>query len=75
MVLPQNGVLYVGWVATAAAYRRRGLADLVMRRALEQATRDTGITRTALHATADGYPGYLQLGYRSVEKFALYGAV
>ena len=75
LVLPQNGVLYVGWVATAAAYRRRGLADLVMRRALEHATRETGITRTALHATADGYAGYLKMGYRPVEEFALYALV
>jgi GNAT superfamily N-acetyltransferase len=75
IVLPQNGVLYVAWVATAAAYRRRGLADLVMRRSLEHATRETGITRTALHATADGYPGYLKMGYRPVEEFALYGPV
>ena len=75
LVLPQNGVLSVGWVATAAAYRRRGLADLVMRRALEHATRETGITRTVLHATADGYPGYLKMGYRPVEEFALYAPV
>ena len=75
IVLPQNSVLYVGWVATAAAYRRCGLADLVMRRSLEHATRETGITRTALHATADGYSAYLKMGYRPVEKFALYGPV
>ena len=75
LVLPQNGVLYVGWVATAVAYRRRGLADLVMRRALEHATRETGITRTALHASADGYPGYLKMGYRPVEEFVLYAPV
>jgi GNAT superfamily N-acetyltransferase len=75
IVMPQNGVLYVGWVATAAAYRRRGLADLVMRRSLELATRETGFMRTALHATADGYPGYLKMGYRPVGEFALYGPV
>ena len=70
--VPLHGVLYVGYVATALAHHRRGLAELVMRRSLEDATRDTGITRTALHATADGYPVYLRMGYRPVDAFALY---
>jgi GNAT superfamily N-acetyltransferase len=73
LVIVLGGVLYVGWVVTATAYRRRGLAELVMRRGLEHATRDTGITRTALHSTADGYPAYLKMGYRPVGEFALYG--
>jgi ribosomal protein S18 acetylase RimI-like enzyme len=73
LVLPQNGILYVGWVATAVAYRRRGLADLVMRRALELASRETGLSRTVLHATADGYPAYLKMGYRAVDTFVLFG--
>jgi GNAT superfamily N-acetyltransferase len=70
--VPLHGVLYVGYVATALAHRRRGLAELVMRRSLEDATQETGITRTALHATADGYPVYLRMGYRPVDAFALY---
>lgn len=73
LVLPQNGILYVGWVATAVAYRRRGLADLVMRRALELASRETGFSRTVLHATADGYPAYLTMGYRAVDTIVLFG--
>ena len=68
-VVPLHGVLYVGFVATASAYRRRGLAELVMRRSLEDATRATGITRTALHATADGYPVYIRMVYRPVDAF------
>jgi hypothetical protein len=70
--VPLYGVLYVGYVATALTHRRRGLAELVMRRSLEDATQETGITRTALHATADGYPVYLRMGYRPVDAFALY---
>jgi GNAT superfamily N-acetyltransferase len=70
--VPLDGVLYVAYVATAPAFRHRGLAELVMRRSLENATRETGITRTALHATADGFPGYLRMGYRSVDTFTLY---
>jgi len=70
--VPINGVLYVGFVATALAHRRRGLAELVMRRSLEDATRATGITRTALHATSDGYPVYIRMGYKPVDEFSLY---
>ncbi len=72
-VLSHDDVLYVGWVATSPDSRRRGLADLVTRRSLEHATRETGITRTALHSTDDGYHVYLKMGYRPVEEFALYG--
>ena len=70
--VPLNGVLYVAYVATALAHRRRGLAELVMRRSLGDATRATGITRTVLHATAAGYSVYLRMGYRPVDKFSLY---
>lgn len=70
--VPLHGVLYVGFVATAIAHRRRGLAELVMRRSLEDATRATGITRTALHATTDGYSAYIRMGYQPVDEFALY---
>lgn len=73
LVIVLGGVLYVGWVVTANDYRRRGLAELVMRRGLDQATRVTGITRTALHSTADGYPAYLKMGYRPIGELALYG--
>jgi predicted acetyltransferase len=68
--VPLHGVLYVGFVATALVHRRRGLAELVMRRSLEDATRATGITRTVLHATADGYPVYRRMGYRPVDEFS-----
>ena len=70
--VPLNGVLYVAFVATAAAHRRRGLAELVMRRCVEEATEQTGITRTVLHATADGYPSYVRMGYRPVDEFSIY---
>jgi GNAT superfamily N-acetyltransferase len=70
--VPLNGVLYVAFVTTATAHRRRGLAELVMRRCLETATQETGITRTALHATADGCPSYARMGYRPVDEFSLF---
>ena len=40
--VPINGVLYVAFVATAVEHRRRSLAELVTRRSLEAAPRETG---------------------------------
>jgi len=70
--VPLNGVIYVAYAATALAHRRKGLAELVMRRSIEHAMRDTGITRSVLHATADGCSMYIKMGYRPVEEFVIY---
>lgn len=65
--------LYVAWVATSRAHRRLGLAELVIRRSLEDARNETGVERTVLHATAEGFPVYQRMGYRPVVKFPFYG--
>lgn len=70
--VPLNGVIYVAYAATALAHRRKGLAELVMRRSIEHAMQDTGITRSVLHATADGCSMYMKMGYRPVEEFVIY---
>ncbi len=72
LAAPVNGVLYVGFVATAVDHRGHGLAELVIRRSLDDATRATGITRTVLHATSDGYPTYVRMGYEPVDEFRLF---
>lgn len=71
-VLPVADALYVAWVATSKAHRRSGLAELVIRACLEDARRATGLERTILHATADGFPVYRRMGYRPVAKFPFY---
>jgi ribosomal protein S18 acetylase RimI-like enzyme len=70
--VPNNGVLYFAFVATATEYRRRSLAELVMRHSLEDAMRETGLMRTALHSTPDGYSVYLRMGYRPIDDFMMY---
>jgi GNAT superfamily N-acetyltransferase len=67
-----DDALYVGWVATAMEYRGRGLAELVMRRSLEEAGRATGLRRTILHATDAGRPVYQRMGYRAVATFPIW---
>jgi hypothetical protein len=44
----------------------------VIRKCLEDAGNATGLERTVLHATNDGQPVYLRMGYRCVAKFPCY---
>jgi GNAT superfamily N-acetyltransferase len=69
---PIEDALYVSWVATAREYRRRGLAELVMRRSLAEAGLATGLKRTILHSTESGRPLYLRMGYRPVATFPIW---
>jgi GNAT superfamily N-acetyltransferase len=70
--LPIDNALYVAWVATAREYRRRGLAELVMRHSLDAAGPSTGLQRTILHATEDGRPVYQRMGYRPICIFPIW---
>jgi GNAT superfamily N-acetyltransferase len=49
-------------VYTDPAWRRRGIAELLMRHILDW-TRAEGITRVVLHASAAGRPMYERLGF------------
>jgi GNAT superfamily N-acetyltransferase len=51
-----DGCRYVGLVATLPDTQRRGFAEAVMRKSLEECAKDTGLTRTVLHATDAGRP-------------------
>jgi GNAT superfamily N-acetyltransferase len=55
----------VHYVATEAAFRRRGLASRLIRAALAEA-RDEGATTATLQASPDGLPVYERLGFRRV---------
>jgi GNAT superfamily N-acetyltransferase len=64
-----EGCLFLFLVATSPDARRKGYGEAVVRHALQTAYEATGIRRTVLHATEDGYPLYLRLGYRPTGKF------
>lgn len=72
MAAPMDGRLYVSCVATHPEHRRRGYAEAVMRRSLENAASATDLQRTVLHATDMGRPLYVAMGYRPVGRFCLY---
>jgi hypothetical protein len=48
--------LYVAWVVTWKPHRGLGLAELVIRHSLKDARKATGIERTVLRVTEDGFP-------------------
>lgn len=70
--LPLEGRLYVGLVATHAAYRGRGYAEAVMRHSLEVAASRTGLRRTVLHASDMGRRLYAEMGYHDTAHFTIY---
>jgi predicted acetyltransferase len=67
-----DGRMYVGLVATLPEMQRRGYAEAVMRKSLEECAKETGQTRTILHATDAGRPVYLRMGYHDTSKFVAY---
>jgi GNAT superfamily N-acetyltransferase len=68
-VLPHDGWLYLGLVATRPDAQRRGSAAATVSYALREAHKATGIDRTDLHATEAGAPVYPRLGYRPTVSF------
>jgi GNAT superfamily N-acetyltransferase len=69
---PVDGRLYVSWVATHPDRRKKGYAEAVMRRSIEECAAATGLRRTVLHATEAGRPVYEGMGYRPVASFGWY---
>jgi GNAT superfamily N-acetyltransferase len=67
-------VAYVALVATRPDHQRKGYAEAVMRRALEEARDAWGDRRTVLHATAAGQPVYRRMGYADTIRFDAFAA-
>lgn len=73
-VVPAAGSIGVYNVATLPGFERRGLGEAILRHAVGEAQRQTGIRRTVLQATAQGYPLYARIGFRTVTRFVIYVA-
>lgn len=65
--------LFLILVATAPAYQRKGYGEAVVRKALFEGAKATGLTRTVLHATLAGAPVYERIGYHKVSDLGFYG--
>jgi GNAT superfamily N-acetyltransferase len=61
-----RGNLFLALVATAPASQRKGYGEAVVRRALYEGGRVTGLKRATLHASDAGLPLYERIGYRKV---------
>ena len=66
------GVIGIYSVGTMPGWRRRGYAEQLMRSVLTEVSRETGIERTILQATTEGFRMYQQMGYRRVTQFSIY---
>ncbi len=69
-----GGAVGVYNVATLPGSQRRGYGEAVMRHALAEARRESGIARSVLQSTPVGYKLYERMGYRTVTKVAVYAS-
>jgi GNAT superfamily N-acetyltransferase len=67
----RDGDAHVTLVGTAEAARGRGLATLLMRRAMADA-RERGCTTSTLVATRMGHPVYARVGYRDLGRVQMW---
>ena len=68
----EANVIGVYSVGTMPGWRRRGYAEQLMRTVLAQLTLETGIERTILQATSEGFRVYQRMGYRRVTQFSIF---
>jgi ribosomal protein S18 acetylase RimI-like enzyme len=59
-------------LATAPQFQGRGYAETLMRYAIAEAMKTTGLHRSVLQTTRSGKRLYERMGYKSVTKFTVY---
>jgi ribosomal protein S18 acetylase RimI-like enzyme len=59
-------------LGTLPQHQSCGFAETLLRHAIGEARRETGIDRTVLQATMQGFNLYLRIGYRVVTRFSIY---
>lgn len=67
-----GGAIGLYAVATDPHYQRRGYGEGLMRVAIDEAMRTSGLTRSVLQSSAAGYPLYIRMGYRNVNRFFVF---
>lgn len=65
-------VLYLALVATIPEAQRKGYSEAIVRHALIEGYKATGIKRTLLHATPAGAPVYERIGYYKSANISAY---
>lgn len=69
-----GGAVGVYNVATLPDRQRRGYGEAVMRHALTETQKASGIERTVLQSTPAGYRLYERMGYRTVTRVSVYAS-
>jgi GNAT superfamily N-acetyltransferase len=59
-------------VSTLPEYRRRGLAEALLRRVLKDAQEVSGLQRTILQSTRAGHEMYRRMGYREITNYSVH---
>ena len=67
-----NGVVGVYSLGTLPQHQGCGYGETILRYAITEAQRETGIEPTVLQATPQGLRLYLRMGFRIVTKFSIY---
>lgn len=70
-----GGAIGVYAVATRPDYQRRGYGEEIMRYAIGEMKRETGLSRSVLQSSAAGHSLYLRMGYREITKYLVYAKV
>jgi ribosomal protein S18 acetylase RimI-like enzyme len=66
------GAVGVYSLGTLPQHQGCGYGETLLRHAIEEARRETGITRSVLQSTEDGFNLYLRMGYRVVTSFSVF---
>lgn len=67
-----DNVLYLALVATVPEAQRKGYSEAIVRHALNEGHKATGLKRTLLHATPAGAPVYERIGYYKSASISAY---
>ena len=59
-------------LGTLPQYRGRGYGETLLRHAIDEARKQTGIKRSILQSTNDAFKLYLRMGYQVVTSFSVY---
>jgi ribosomal protein S18 acetylase RimI-like enzyme len=66
------GAIGIYSVGTLPTYRRRGVAETLLRNILARVSEQTGIRRYILQSTRAGFDLYRRMGFETVGRFAVY---
>ena len=66
------GAIGIYSLATLPAFRRMGYGEALLRQAMEDVQRRTGLAKFVLQSTEAGYKIYKRMGFRDVTRFVVY---